>query len=221
MKLQIRKTADNSDTIFVPTMDEHYHSIHGAWQESLHVFINEGLNQLTRSSICIFEMGFGTGLNVLLTLINSIKSSIEITYHTIDLYPLDINVVNQLNHRNFIEPEFHSLYEAIHLCDWNVPVEICKNFHLTKISSNILTYKPHYDYDIVYWDAFGPEKQPDIWHTNVFRMMYESMNPEGILVTYSAKGWVRRNLEAAGFMVKKIQGPPGKREMIRAQILNK
>jgi len=216
MEVHITKTADHSDTLYVPALDEHYHSIYGAWQESVHVFIREGFLQIRKPSIAIFEMGFGTGLNTLLSMIEARKNEIEVTYHSIDLHPLKVSLMKQLNHSRFIDPKFQSFASAIYSCQWGHPVTIGENFYLTKIKADVLSYHFSSMYDLVYWDAFGPEKQPELWQTPLFRKVYESMVPNGILVTYAAKGQVRRNLEAAGFTVNRIPGPKGKREMIRA-----
>ncbi len=216
MKVQITRTADHSDTLYVPALDEHYHSIYGAWQESLHVFITEGFLQIRKPSFTIFEMGFGTGLNTLLSMIEAVKQGIEVTYHSIDLHPLKKSLIKQLNHNRFTDPEFHSRVNTIYSSKWGSPVVIGKNFNLTKIKADMLSYRFTSVYDLVYWDAFGPEKQPELWQAPLFRKVYKSMTFNGILVTYAAKGQVRRNLEAAGFVVSRIPGPPGKREMIRA-----
>ncbi len=216
MEVQITKTADHSDTLYVPALDEHYHSIFGAWQESVHVFIREGFLQIRKPSLAIFEMGFGTGLNTLLSMIEARKNKIEVTYHAIDLHPLKASLMKQLNHNRFIDPTFQSFASAIYSCQWGHPVTIGENFYLKKIKADILSYHFSSMYDLVYWDAFGPDKQPELWQTLLFRKVYESIVPNGIMVTYAAKGQVRRNLEAAGFTVNRIPGPKGKREMIRA-----
>ncbi len=216
MKVEIKQTDDHSDTLFVPALDEHFHSIYGAWQESVHVFIMEGFQQIRKPSFKIFEMGFGTGLNTLLSMIEAIQNGLEVTYHSIDLYPLKENLLKQLNHDRFIDPGFHPHLYTIYSCSWGEPVAINHCFQLTKIKTDILTYRFNAVYDLVYWDAFGPEKQPELWHTSLFRKVYEYMSPNSILVTYAAKGQVGRNLEAAGFTVHRLPGPPGKRQMIRA-----
>jgi tRNA U34 5-methylaminomethyl-2-thiouridine-forming methyltransferase MnmC len=216
MNLQIKKTADNSDTLYLPDLGEHYHSIYGAWQESVHVFIKEGFLQIRKPAVAIFEMGFGTGLNTLLSMIEAQKNEIEVTYHSIDLCPLKLSLMKKLNHMRFIDSELHPFASAIYSCQWEHPVPIGRYFYLTKIKADVLKYHFTSSYDLVYWDAFAPDKQPELWQTPLFQKVYESMVPKGILVTYAAKGQVRRNLEAAGFMVNRIPGPPGKREMIRA-----
>lgn len=217
MKVELTTTADSSDTLYVPALDEHYHSIYGAWQESVHVFIKEGFLKIRKPSIAVFEMGFGTGLNALLTMIEAVKHGIEVTYHSIDLHPLNEDIINQLNHKKFIDQNFHSSVNRIYRCTWGRPVPIVRNFHLTKIKADLLSYHFTAEYDLVYYDAFGPEKQPELWQTSLFQKIFQSMIPEGLLVTYAAKGQVRRNLEDAGFRVNRIPGPRGKREMIRAR----
>lgn len=217
MEVQFRRTSDNSHTLYVPALDEHYHSVHGAWQESIHVFIKAGFLQVDKPVFQVFEMGFGTGLNTLLSIIEATIQGMDIRYHSLELNPLEKSLVKRLNYNQFVQPGFQSFFETIHSCKWDAPNKINNNFCLTKIEADILTYKLIHKYDLIYWDAFGPEKQPELWQTGLFHRIYEAMNPEGIFVTYSAKGVVRRNLEATGFMVTKITGPPGKREMIRAR----
>lgn len=216
MKVEIIKTADTSDTLYVPDLKEHYHSVYGAWQESTHVFINEGFLKIRKPSITIFEMGFGTGLNTLLTMIEAMKRGIEVTYHSIDLNPLDISILKQLNHKRFINQNFHSYVSEVYRSAWGTQATIGRNFKLTKIKEDLLSYHFTGEYDLIYFDAFGPDKQPELWQSTVFLKIYESMLPGGILVTYAAKGQVRRDLENAGFTVNRIPGPRGKREMIRA-----
>jgi tRNA U34 5-methylaminomethyl-2-thiouridine-forming methyltransferase MnmC len=216
MDLKIRQTADNSNTLFVPSLDEHYHSINGAVQESMHVFIDNGLKRIRKVPTRIFEMGFGTGLNALLTLDQSLQENRTIIYHAIDLHPLPPELVNQLEYETFLTPESQTYHAEIQTCEWDKPQDIDQDFQLMKIEADIRNYRPADLYDLVFWDAFGPDKQPELWTTELFKKIFLSTAVDGILVTYSAKGQVGRNLEKAGFKVTRIPGPPGKREMIRA-----
>jgi len=196
--------------------NEHYHSIHGALQESLHVFIKNGLKTFNTPLLNIFEMGFGTGLNALLTLQNMPPNG-RFFYHTIDLFPLETKQVLNLNYREITFDKANML-EKIHQADWSKQVAVNKNFTLLKEKVSLLDSRLSDNfYDLIYFDAFSPEKQPELWSINVFEKLHKAMKNQSILVTYCAKGYVKRNLMAAGFQVEKLQGPPGKREMIRAK----
>lgn len=209
-------TADGSHTIFVPELDEHYHSIHGAVQESLFIFINNGFNVCTASPLNIFEVGFGTGLNALLTALESEKGERTVNYHSIEKYPLDKSIINSLNHHKYAGEKGLILYNAIHSSPWNENVGICRNFNLHKISGDITSDIISGNYDLIYFDAFGPDKQPEMWSRQMFKLISAITNKNGIFLTYSAKGEVKRNLRLCGFEVLLLPGPPGKRQIIRA-----
>jgi len=213
---QIVKTSDGSDTIFVPELNEHYHSIHGAVQESQHIFINNGFDYCKADPIFIFEIGFGTGLNALLTAIRSRSGSRIVSYTSIEKYPINTDIATRLNHHQFAGEGSREIFLSIHSAQWNVRSEICRNFNLTKINGDMGTETLSGKYDLIYFDAFGPDKQPDMWTNEIFTKISEITKPEGILLTYSAKGDVKRNLRACGFEVKLLPGPPGKRHIIRA-----
>jgi tRNA U34 5-methylaminomethyl-2-thiouridine-forming methyltransferase MnmC len=213
---EIQETTDGSHTIFVPQLNEHYHSIHGAVQESTHIFINSGFRFSKADPLHIFEVGFGTGLNALLTAIFSIDGNREVYYTSIEKFPLESEVINSLNHHQFAGDAGLEIYKSIHSAAWNSKVIICKNFHLTKIMGDFTIDSLPGMFDLIYFDAFGPDKQPEMWTSEMFAKIASATNKEGILVTYSAKGEVKRNLQACGFEVSLIPGPPGKRQIIRA-----
>ena len=204
-------TEDGSHTLYVPSIDEHYHSIHGAILESTHVFINNGLNVCTKSNITILEVGFGTGLNALLSLIY--KGNKDIQYVGIEKYPLSENEIKMLNHGFLVDNE---LFRQIHLCDWNKAVMISENFNLTKLHTDFLKldFSIFPSFDLIYFDAFAPEKQEEMWQEVNFYKIAQHTSIGGIFVTYCAKGEVRRRLERCGFKMTRIPGPPGKKEML-------
>ena len=213
---ELQVTADGSHTLFVPSMDEHYHSVNGAVQESAHVFIEAGLHQLAKKEIRLLEIGFGTGLNALLTLLDAEEKEKMVTYYSFELYPLELSLVEKLNYGKIICPAQADLFIDLHRAAWNEPVAITPAFTLHKMEgdSNLSTLPQNID--LVYFDAFAPDKQPEMWNPEIFKKLYECMNQGGILTTYCAKGVVRRTMKEAGFSVERIPGPPGKREMLRA-----
>jgi tRNA U34 5-methylaminomethyl-2-thiouridine-forming methyltransferase MnmC len=214
--IQLETTSDGSHTLYVPELNEHYHSIHGAVQESTFIFINNGFNFCKASPLNILEIGFGTGLNVLLTAIKSKTGSREVHYTTIEKYPLEDSIVSSLNHYKYAGEEGREIFRQIHSAPWNVNVNIFRNFNLKKIEADLTKTSLEGSYDLIYFDAFGPDKQPEMWTSEIFRMIADITSDSGVLVTYSAKGQVKRNLRASGFEVNLLPGPPGKRQMIRA-----
>jgi tRNA U34 5-methylaminomethyl-2-thiouridine-forming methyltransferase MnmC len=209
-------TEDGSHSIYVKALDEHYHSVYGAITESQHVFIEAGLKQCKNSYIRILEMGFGTGLNALLTLAETNKSNISVYYIGIEKYPLESTMIESLNYESIIDPTWKGMLKLIHDSPWQEDVLIKPEFLLKKLQCDMYEMKLTNEFDLVYFDAFAPEKQPELWTEDLFRKIFQSMRSHSILTTYSSKGMVRRNLKAAGFRVEKIPGPPGKREMTRA-----
>ncbi len=205
-------TGDGTATLFVPSLNEHYHSIHGAVRESLHVFIHAGLQEINQEEIRILEVGFGTGLNALLSL--SLTQH-PIIYHTIEFHPLSNEVIQTLN---YAENEHdQSMWNLIHEVPWEDEYKINELFRIKKMQVDLLLFSTSEKYDLIYFDAFGPNVQPELWTINIFKKMFELLNPGGILVTYSAKGELKRNLKECGFEVESLPGPPGKREMTRAR----
>lgn len=197
-------------------MDEPYHSVHGAVQESQHVFIKAGFSRIEKPIVNILEMGFGTGLNALLTLNAAISSGKRVHYHSVEKYPLEEDEFSLLN----FEKEIHGCPEKsldmFHRAAWGEPGEPIPGFILFKEKSDFREFTPRGTYDLVYYDAFAPKKQPHLWTGDIFRRVAGALRPGAVLVTYTAMGSVRRTLKSCGFEVEKIPGPPGKREMIRA-----
>lgn len=215
MQPKIVTTADGSHTLKHPLMDEHYHSINGAVTESKHVYIHAGWKQCVANPISVLEMGFGTGLNALLTCIEANNEKKITTYTAFELYPLDDDTINQLNYNSFLEEQEKGSFKAIHDLKWEKKEHITPFFQLEKIQADFTTSTLTGSYDLVYYDAFDPAKQPELWNEGIFAKIYKAMNDCGVIVTYSAKGMVRRAMEKVGFKVDRIAGPPGKREMIR------
>lgn len=219
MKKQIIHTADGSSSIYLPDLDEHYHSRHGAIQEAYHVFIRMGLDLFKEeSSVRILEMGFGTGLNCFITFLEAQRRGLEVQYTGIEAFPLKLQLVRELQHVKQLEAEaFEGAYERLHASPWESLTEISEGFGLLKRKALFedIAYKG--GFDLVYFDAFGARVQPDLWDERIFRSMYLALDKEGVLVTYAAKGSVRRAMQSVGFEVERLPGPPGKREMLRAR----
>lgn len=217
MKREIIETSDGSKTIRIVDLDENYHSGHGALQEAEHVFISAGLKaKLGQSQINIFEVGFGTGLNAFLTAIEVSGSSSTIYYEGIEAFPVQSDEISALNYRS-LKPDFANLYDEIHAVNWEEFQHIHTTFHLKKIKQEIQTFSFEKNYlDIVYFDAFGPRAQEEMWTVTIFEQLYQALKKGGLLVTYCAKGQVKRDLKAVGFDIEALPGPPGKREMTRA-----
>jgi tRNA U34 5-methylaminomethyl-2-thiouridine-forming methyltransferase MnmC len=213
---EIVKTEDGSHTLFVPGMNEHYHSIHGAVQESAYIFIECGYRFCKDDTISIYEVGFGTGLNALLTAVDACSGRKAVNYTSAEKYPISSSVAASLNHHEYAGPEGSKLYSAIHSAEWGKMVNICHNFNLMKIMTDLTTDDISGMYNLIYFDAFGPDKQPEMWTRSIFEKISAATAPGGILVTYSAKGEVKRMLQACGFEVFLLPGPPGKRQIIRA-----
>lgn len=217
LKRQLIITEDGSHTLHIPELNEHYHSIHGAIQESNHIFIKSGLDYFTNlEPINILEVGFGTGLNAFLTCIEAQKRGIKINYTSIEKYPLTAQEIEKLNYSDGFDEEYKIQFQQIHKAQWSAYKKINKNFRLCKIETDLINFTPDSKYNLIYFDAFGPDIQPKLWTENIFHQLYNCMNDNGVLVTYSAKGQVRRNMQVAGFTVERLPGPPGKREMLRA-----
>lgn len=215
LERKLEMTADGSHTLFVPAMDEHYHSVNGAVQESLHVFIEAGLRRIGKPEVRILEIGFGTGLNAFLTLRERQQAGIRaVTYYSVERYPLERAVTDALNYGARVWPERQELFAALHAAPWNAPAEIAEGFVLHKIEGDARDCELPADIDLVYFDAFAPDKQPEMWTPELFRRLAARMAPGGILVTYCAKGEVRRGFVAAGFQMERLPGPPGKRHIL-------
>lgn len=211
-------TSDGSSTLFSPAFDQHYHSVHGAIQESLHVFIRAGLEPLLPApgGLRIWEMGFGTGLNALLTWLQA--GDTPVTYTAIEAYPLDPALLPSLNYAQVIaDPRAASAFVQLHDAPWEVATQLRPGFTLLKHATSLEAYQPAGTFDLLFYDAFAPNAQPELWTEAVMARLFSWLDPGGIFITYSAKSSVRRGLLQAGFEVEKLPGPPGKREMLRAR----
>jgi tRNA U34 5-methylaminomethyl-2-thiouridine-forming methyltransferase MnmC len=215
-------TKDGSPTISVAEMNVTYHSHHGAMQESMHVYIDAGLryvlNTTTVPVINIVEMGFGTGLNALLTLIEAGKEQRKVHYTAIELFPLKQEEIILLDYCLQLQREdLKPLFEQLHQCEWEIDTAITSFFTIKKIRTGFADLSTDQQFELIYYDAFAPSIQPQLWTKEIFESLYAMLVADGTLVTYSSKADVRRAMQAAGFAVKKIAGPWGKREMVRAR----
>lgn len=219
MKTELLITSDGSHTLFVPELNEHYHSMFGAVQESMHVFIKSGLKCLPTDvfKVNILEMGFGTGLNALLAWMNRRNSFIH--YTTFEAFPLGANILQALNYCSL--PGFENttdFFQQLHRAPWNLKVDVAPGFELEKCNQPLETAQlPENQFDLVFYDAFSPDIQPELWTLEIFQKIFLSCRKGAILVTYSSKGEVKRNLKQAGFDVEKLSGPPGKRHILRGR----
>ncbi|MCL1937093.1 MAG: tRNA (5-methylaminomethyl-2-thiouridine)(34)-methyltransferase MnmD [Candidatus Azobacteroides sp.] len=205
-------TADGSHTLFSAELNEHYHSMNGAMQESLHVYIHAGFNLCKKEAIRVLELGFGTGLNAFLTALEAEKRKIKVSYIALEKYPLSPQIIEKLNYSHLNK----NLFSAIHAAEWEKDCFINPFFSLQKIKIDFRDYDYLCRPDVVYYDAFAPDKQPEVWSQEIFDALYRTLSAGGILTTYSAKGTVRRMMLQSGFRVERLPGPPGKREMLRA-----
>lgn len=216
MNRKILKTLDGSTTIFVEDMNEPYHSTNGAIQESVHVFVKSNLELMRKDSITIFELGFGTGLNALLAYRYAKQNNRKVKYVGIEMYPVELSLILQLNFCDFFTDNEMKIFRIMHEVDWNCFTDVDEIFSMKKLNCDFSNYCHTDFYDSVFFDAFDPNKQPELWDEHVFSALYQNMNAKSILTTYSAKGIVRRAMQSAGFVVERIPGAPGKREMLRA-----
>lgn len=218
MKRELILTGDGSHTIFLPEQNEHYHSKHGAINEAYHVFINAGLHQFpTTDLINILEMGFGTGLNAFISFLESMHRGFKINYTAVEAFPVPLDEFSKLNYTSNLQAEKHNgIFKKMHRLAWYKKQQISDNFSLIKIKEKLENVVLERKYNLIYYDAFGPRVQPELWTVSIFEKLYKCLRNNGILVTYSAKGSVKRNMQAVGFTVEKLAGPPNKRHMLRA-----
>ncbi|MBT8290123.1 MAG: tRNA (5-methylaminomethyl-2-thiouridine)(34)-methyltransferase MnmD [Muriicola sp.] len=217
MKRSIITTGDGSKTISLDEWNEQYHSKHGAIQEAYHVFIKHGLYASRKNSIAILEIGFGTGLNALITLHESIKRKLHIKYTGVEAFPVSPEEVGELNYVEALEvPQLDAVFNQMHSCNWEEEICLSPDFVLKKNKLDFRDISTKGEFDLIYFDAFGARVQPELWTQAIFQKMFNALKVKGILVTYSAKGSVRRAMDAVGFTVERLPGPPGKREMLRA-----
>ena len=220
MKRHIITTADGSKTIQIEDWDEQYHSIHGAMQESQHVFIDKGLKHVqsnkTNNTIAILEIGFGTGLNAFLTAFEAEAQQLQIDYVGVEAYPVNLDEIKQLNYGNLVSEDYAPVFDKLHQISWENKHEITNYFSLEKQNKLFSEINDEYRFNLIYFDAFGARVQPELWTESIFESMYKALKDGGVLVTYSAKGSVKRAMQAVGFTVERLEGPPGKRHMLRA-----
>jgi tRNA U34 5-methylaminomethyl-2-thiouridine-forming methyltransferase MnmC len=217
MKREIIETADGSKTIYLPELLENYHSGNGAYQEAMHVFIENGIKSMTNETLSIFEMGFGTGLNALLALSEASCSGRKMDYTGIEAFPVAQELAFQMDYEQFVDERSGNHFREMHQLEWGEKYEIDPLFSFRKLHEKIEDYLPEFDsYDLIFFDAFGPRAQAEVWEMPVLEKMKAILKPGGILVTYCAKGQFKRDLKSLGFEVKSLPGPPGKREMTQA-----
>lgn len=218
MKREIIQTRDGSTTIHIKEWDECYHSRFGAIQEAQHVFIKNGLSLFENRKVSILEIGFGTGLNAFITFLESDKFRQTIDYVGVEAYPISLEEAALMNYVSELNAEKErTVFEKMHTCNWEVPIAIKDNFLLTKRNQFFNEIDDFEKFDLIYFDAFGYDVQPELWSTSIFQKMFNALKPSGVLVTYAARGVIKRSMIEVGFTVEKLQGAPGKREMFRAR----
>jgi tRNA U34 5-methylaminomethyl-2-thiouridine-forming methyltransferase MnmC len=213
-------TQDGSHTLVAHRFGVSYHSKYGAVTESMHVFIQAGFypSIIEKDQINILEIGLGTGLNVLLTLIEAEKKGISVVYEAIEAFPVSMEEVRQLNFGLHLgDDRYNAILEKIHSAPWDEAIELGPEFFFTKKLQQIEEYGAQAQFDLIYFDAFAPSAQPELWEAPILKNMYQALKPQSMMVTYCAKGEVKRQLKAQGFSVEALPGPPGKREMTRAK----
>ncbi len=217
MKRTIITTGDGSKTIQLEEWNEQYHSKHGAIQEAYHVFIKNGLDLFRDTDLAILEIGFGTGLNAIITYLEAPKRNINVQYVGVEAYPVIAEEWEQLEYVSQLQGAgLTAAFEKMHTATWEMKTMLSENFTLTKQQKEFQTIKGENLFNLIYFDAFGARVQPELWTEAIFLKMYNALKPGGILVTYAAKGSVRRAMQSVGFVTERLPGPPGKREMLRA-----
>lgn len=215
----IEITADGSATLYLPGMDEHYHSVKGAVAEARHVYLETALHASAARPVRVLEIGFGTGLNAFLTALDAQQSGRPAIYTSLERFPLPWETVEALRYPPCIAPQQADLFRQLHEAPWNRVVALTPEFTLCKVEADLTRYDFADTFDVVYFDAFAPDKQPEMWAEDIFVRIAAALAPGGILATYCAKGEVRRRLQRAGFIVERLPGPPGgKREILRATV---
>jgi tRNA U34 5-methylaminomethyl-2-thiouridine-forming methyltransferase MnmC len=217
LKREIIQTLDGSTTIHIAEWDECYHSKHGAIQEAQHVFIKNGLSLFPDRNVSILEIGFGTGLNAFITFLESKKKNQSIDYVGVEAYPISADEIVSMNYVEELNAlEQSSIFDTMHQSNWQEKIILDDDFTLTKRKQFFEEINDENKFDLIYFDAFGYRVQPELWSTAIFEKMYKALKPNGVLVTYAARGVVKRSMIEVGFTVEKLAGPPGKREMFRA-----
>ena len=215
MKLELVNTYDGSNSLKNLIINDSYHSKYGAINESKHIFINNGLKRISKKKIRVLEIGFGTGLNALLTQLYCDKKEQNIIYHTIDNLPLKKDIYYSLNYCDQLKID-KDIFLKIHNSLWENEIELSNFFVLKKINCDFTKKLFNEKYDLIYFDAFSPSKQPEMWVLNNFKKLYNCLNRNGVLITYSSKGDVKRTIKEVGFNVFSVEGPTGKREITLA-----
>lgn len=218
--IKIITTEDGSHSLYNAALNETYHSFHGAVQESKHVFLKSGLDYLLEkgyTQINVFEVGLGTGLNALLSAQWSQKNEIYISYESIEAFPISKEQASELNYTSLIQGDnIQKWFEIFHEITWNEELKITNFFSFKKIHDSLKEYPLTLDkYDVIFFDAFAPNKQPEMWELDILTKIYQSMRLGGAFVTYCAQGQLKRNLKSIGLEVETLSGPPGKKEMVR------
>ncbi len=219
--IKIITTEDGSHSLYHEGLKETYHSFHGALQESVHVFIEKGLRFWRTKSglpkqVDIFEIGFGTGLNALLAAQFAMENEVKINFTTIEPFPLDMEIINQLNYATSIgQDNLKSVFEQLHSCKWEEKVEINSFFSIYKIKTKLEDFQTEKRFDVLFFDAFAPSKQAELWTVDLLQKCFNLLKVGGVFTTYSAKGQLKRDLKSVGFEVETLPGPPGKKEMVR------
>ncbi len=220
MKSSLVITGDGSHTLYVPELEDHYHSTFGAVQESKYIFIEKGFQTFVNRNInCnILEVGFGTGLNAFLTLADCRKRKIRVNYHAVELWPVSLEVSQKLNYPEYLDIDSATeIFMTIHKSDWDKEISVNSLFTLKKMIGKIQDIQlPQEKYHIVFFDAFGPSAQPELWTREIFRKIFFAMKKGGVFLTFSVKGLVKRNLKEEGFQIEILPGPVGKRSITRA-----
>ncbi len=219
--IKIIITEDGSHSLYHEGLKETYHSFHGALQESVYVFIEKGLRFWRTKSglpkqVDIFEVGFGTGLNALLAAQFAIDNEVKINFTTIEPFPLEIEIIEQLNYATSIGKEdLRIVFEQLHSCKWEESIEINPYFSIHKVKSKLEDFQTDLRFDVLFFDAFAPSKQAELWTADLLQKCFSLLREGGVFTTYSAKGQLKRDLKSVGFEVETLPGPPGKKEMVR------
>lgn len=220
MEREIIVTGDGSKTIQIKEWNEQYHSKHGAIQEAYHVFIKNGLDLFHEGELAILEIGFGTGLNAFITLLEASKRNLSVHYTGVEAYPILSTEIEALNYVEELDAVPHRTeFKHLHSSPWEESVQIKKDFTLQKEKKFFHEIENISEFDLIYFDAFGARVQPELWTVKIFQKMFNALKDKGVLVTYAAKGSVRRAMQEVGFEVERLPGPPGKREMLRSRKL--
>ncbi len=214
--IKIIDTADGSNTLFSQAHNAHYHSLNGALQESQHIFIKNGYNYFSNKRISILEVGLGTGLNAALTASEAENKKITTEYTGIELYPLDNGILEKLNFQSVLSINEYKLWEKINQAQWEKENLISEFFRIEKLNTDICSTNISKSFDLIYFDAFAPEDQPEVWALSIFEKIFNATNPHGALVTYCSKGIVKQTLRNVGYKVERLPGPIGKRHIVRA-----